>query len=219
MYWESFNNNIWSGVFQRFLISFPQLPNINIRLELRSKLNLPLGTGIVQRGSEGGSREEEGAEATWEAELRWSQAVAASRGRETLGRENQGGQISSSFRGVWGGDGFRVGVGGREERARKNWENRGERRKQKWALSRDQENPLVWPFFECFGLGLHLGWLDNNQRDVRVALSPTGRGCICMQFLMGPVDSSGRRDGGFTGPQVSNRQLLQTVGICCDIYC
>lgn len=39
-----------------------------------------------------------------------------------------------------------------------------------------------------------------------------------MQFLMGPVDSSGRRDGGFMGPQVSNRQLLQTVGICCDIY-
>ena len=35
------------------------LPNINICLELRNKLCLPLGRGIVQRGSEGGSREEE----------------------------------------------------------------------------------------------------------------------------------------------------------------
>ena len=46
-------------MFQRILIFFTQFPNINICLELRNKSCLPLGRGIVQRESEGGSREEE----------------------------------------------------------------------------------------------------------------------------------------------------------------
>ena len=224
IYWESFNNNLWFGMFQRILIFFTQFPNINICLKLRNKLYLPLGRGIAQRGSEGGSRE---VERCWgcmggRAEVvLWCHSPKRQRGSGE-GRA-RGSRSGFSFRGVWG----RVGGWGGEERARKNWENRRERRKQKRALSRDQENPLVWPFFECLGLedcaavapGAPSDWRDKNQRDVRMAFSPTGRGCVCTHsFSWGQWIPSGRGDGGFTGPQVSNRQVLQTVGTCCDVY-
>ena len=53
-----------------------------------------------------------------------------------------------------------------------------------------------------------------------MALSPWGGGASAHthSFSWSQWIPSGRGDGGFTGPQVSNRQSLQTVGICCDIY-
>ena len=47
-----------------------------------------------------------GAEATWEAELRWSYGATAPRGREALGREEQGGADQASPVG-----GFGEGIG------------------------------------------------------------------------------------------------------------
>lgn len=64
-----------------------------------------------------GAERRRGAEATWEAELRWSYDAIAPRGREALGREKQAGAdqapplggfgegMGSECVGGWGGEG------------------------------------------------------------------------------------------------------------------
>lgn len=67
-----------------------------------------------------GAERRRGAEATWEAELRWSYDAIAPRGREALGREKQAGADQAPPLGGFGEGMGSECVGGGEERARKN---------------------------------------------------------------------------------------------------
>ena len=61
-----------------------------------------------------------GAEAAWEAELRWSYGATAPRGREALGREEQGGADQASP--LWG---FGEGIGSEWRRGQERTERTG----------------------------------------------------------------------------------------------